>query len=191
MSWRSVLRTWELVFQFGAGFFRRRSPWRSAKILKKARFECLETFWQLISIGIFYGWQWRWKITDLFDGWRLTPLRPSHTCTRLWPTSKQAASCFNQGRYQGRFPFWQIFRLEIPETFRVKWKVFAAIYRATFAIYSACTVRPSQRPWRLCLINSLAMFWKFFCCWSVIAKSFFLFLPARDKTFFVKILPAF
>ena len=191
MSWRSVLRTWDMVFQFGAGFFRSRSPWRSAEILKKARFEMP---WNFLTVNINrHFWRLTVTVKNNWPFWRLTvnKLRPSHTCTRLWPTSKQAASCFNQGRYQGRFPFWQIFRLEIPETFRVKWKVFAAIYRATFAIYSACTVRPSQRPWRLCLINSLAMFWKFFCCWSVIAKSFFLFLPARDKTFFLKILPAF
>ena len=35
---------------------------------KKQDLKCLETFWQLIPVGIFDGW--RWKITDLF--WQLT-----------------------------------------------------------------------------------------------------------------------
>ena len=113
-------------------------------------------------------------------------------------------------QHQGRLPFRQNFRLEIPETFRVKWKGFSSslfsseslcagfavlllskmifgrtsgsppIQKSILSKYLPCfpvgprfvvmifnllyTVRPSpSRPWRLCQLNSLAIFWKTSC----------------------------
>ena len=198
--YKQVLRCWNVLKEcfenVGTGFpvWRLFRSQRSMKISwntkKKQDLKCLETFWQLIPVGIFDGW--RWKITDLF--WQLTvnPIKTFAWCTRVWQTSKQAASHYSQGRYQGRFPFRQNFRLEIPEIFRVKWKVFAPIYRATFAIYclhcspvttSLETVfdKLAGKVLKISFLVDLPLQNSFFCL---------VFLPAWDKKNFVKVLPA-
>ena len=98
----------------------------------------------------------------------------------MWRTLKQAASRYNQGRYQGPFPFRQNFRLEIPEIFRVKWKVFAAIYRATFAIYCLhCSpVTTSLET----VFDKLAG--------NVLEISFLVDLPLQNSSFCLVFLPA-
>ena len=112
MSWRSVLRTWDMVFQFGAGFFRSRSPWRSAEILKKARFEMP---WNFLTVNINRHF-WRLTVTVKnnwpFDDWRLTNWDPRihvHACgeRRSKPRVALIKGVIRGAFHFGKFSGWK------------------------------------------------------------------------------------
>ena len=158
MSWRSVLRTWELVFRFGdcSGA---RGPWRSAEILKKARFEMP---WNFLTVNTSRHLWWltvknNWPFLTA-DGEPHWDLRIHvHACGERWSKPRVAII---KGVIRGPFHLGKISGWKFQKYSGSNGKSLQPYIEPRLQSI-ACTVRPSPRPWRLCLINSLAMFWKF------------------------------